>query len=1061
MINKSIGRASSMGSFLKTLNYVAFTLLFLLTANSLLANNGNSNDQSNNSTTEFFQEITVTGTVTDATSGEPMVGTAVTIEGTTIGQITDIDGNYSINVPDGNAVLVFQFVGYNIERVPVGNQTTINVSLAPSIESLDEVVVVGYGTQTKRTVTGAIQNLDAEELTTLPVTTTAQKLQGKLSGVQINQTTGKPGEGMKIRVRGQASITAGNEPLYVVDGFPIDGNIDDLNPNDIESISVLKDAASTSLYGSRAANGVIMVTTKRGEAGKIKVNFSTYFGMQVLPEHGRPDIMNATEFAQFKKEFNEDRGLPVPAIFQNPEEYGEGTDWYDVMFRNALIEDYSLSISGGTDRFTTSVMAGYFYQEGIMLNSGYERYSIRSNSDYKVNDYVKIGINLAPTVSKRHSPNSDGLFWAGGLLNNALLAWPIYDPYERDADGNLPLGWGTDYSIGKVFATPNYVRSATEMVRENEDLNFLSNAYISVEPIKGLVVKSTLNYQLGYGNGFQYNPSTAGNSLPPVQPAANYSDRYSTNWIWENTATYSKSIGNHDIEVLGGYSAQKFLSKTSSISVTNFPVDGISDVDAANVLNTTGTDSDQQEWSLLSYIGRFNYSYMGKYLFSAAIRRDGSSRFGLDNRWGNFPSVSVGWIASEEDFFPKTDVLYYLKLRGSYGITGNNNIGNYTQAQLVNIDNKVVFGGIVSSGTYVNNISNPTLGWEKTDQLDIGFDLGLLNNRISVAYDYYLKHTTDLLYQFAIPRSSGFTTYQGNSGEFKFWGHELLITSRNLVGDFKWTTNFNIARNDNEVISLEENVNEIINNFPGGHITRVGERIGLFYGLIQDGIVNNQAELDVAPLAPYTGVGTINFVDINGDGRIIYSPEAAGGDQTIIGDPTPKFIYGMTNTFNYKNFDLSISMSGSYGNDISNRFEIGSTNLDGVFNILAEVKDRWRSPENPGAGKYGTTNYGANMERDYFHTRFLQDGSYLTIKNITLGYNLNSDVVKFVENLRVYLSIQQVWTFTKYTGNNVEVSGSAFGASEGPQAATVMTLGDDFGSYPVPRTFTLGVNMNF
>jgi TonB-linked SusC/RagA family outer membrane protein len=1000
--------------------------------------------------TSYKQQPKISGKVTDATTGDPLPGVYVRIEGTNTGSVTDVEGNYTVDVPAENAVLQFSFVGYITENVLVAGRSQINVSMVAELTALEEVIVVGYGTQTKRTVTGSIQSVNSDDIKNIPVSQVTQSLQGKLAGVQINQASGIPGKGMLVRVRGAGSISAGSDPLYVVDGFPVTGDVSNINAEEIESISILKDASSTSLYGSRAANGVVLITTKQGKQGKTEIGFNAYYGTQVLPEKGRPDMMNGTEFAQFKKESYEDLGVEVPAAFQNPGQYGDGYDWYNIMFRKAPIQDYTLTLSSSTEKFNASAIAGYFKQDGILINSGYERFSIRVNTGFKVNDAVKLGFNIAPSYSTAYTPSTEGIFWMGGLLSNALQTWPIV-PY-KNPDGTLPLTAWLPGAGG--FPAPNYYRAAQEIKTTTNTTRLLSNAYISVEPIKGLILKSTINVEYGPSNSRFFNPSTSSTgfaTMPPITARAVYSNGSAISWLSENTATFTKAINNHNFEILAGYTVQKSTASSQKITVTNFADDRISDVDAATVIQMDGTDSDLQKWSLISYIGRINYNFKDKYLFSAAIRRDGSSRFGSDNLWGNFPSVSLGWIASEEKFFPGNDIVTFLKVRGSYGLTGNNNIGNYTHWANVNLGDNTIFGSTVTGGSYVANLANPYLGWEKSSQLDIGTDIGFLNNRISLAYDYYMKRTTDLLYDFTIPQSSGFSTFTGNSGELKFWGHEIAVTSHNLVGNLKWDTQVNLTFGDNEVVSLAPNVDAI---YSGGHISKVGQRLGLFWGLIQEGVYVDQADYDNSPKASQSAVGTIKFKDVNKDGQILNTN--TGGDVTVIGDPTPKFLYGITNTVNFRNLDFSLVLSGSYGNDIANRYEQGTTNLDGVFNVLKEVKYRWRSPENPGRGKYGTTTKSTGMERDWFNSRFIHDGSFLTIKNITLGYTINSSKLRFINSVRLYASAQQVYTFTKYPGNNVEVTTAApFGT------VSVLTLGDDYSSYPVPRTYTFGINLQF
>lgn len=991
----------------------------------------------------------VTGKVSDST-GASLPGVSVVVKGTTNGTITDADGNYSINNVSPNAILQFSFVGMKAQEISAAGKAIVDVTLAEESIGLQEVIAVGYGTQTKRNVTGSIQTVSAEDLKDIPVAQVTQALQGKVSGVQINQTTGIPGESMNIRVRGQGSISAGSDPLYVVDGFPITGKMTDLNPEEIESITILKDAASTSLYGSRAANGVILIQTKRAKAGQTKIDFSTYFGVQTLPKAGRPDIMNATEFAQFKKESYEDLGLAVPAAFQNPSSYGKGTDWYDLMFRPAPVQEYTMTLTSGTEKLRTSAVAGYYNQDGILINSGYQRYNVRINTEFKASEMLKFGFNIAPSLSNNKTPSIDGIFWRGSLIYNSLLAWPILN--YKNEDGTLPLtAWAP--GLGG-FPTPNYYRAAKEITGETDRAKVLTNGFVELQPIKDLVLKSSMNFQYESSKYKFFNPSTASSGFavaPPITSNANLNNQWLQSWLLENTATYKKSFDNHNFELLAGYTTQKFKSHYASISVRNFADDRINDFDAATIINPTGTDEDIQEWSMTSYLSRLNYNYKDKYMLSASIRRDGSSRFGEDNLWGNFPSVSAGWLVSEENFFPKDRLISTMKVRASWGITGNNNIGNYTHYALVNLGENAVFNNSVESGSAVSNISNRNLGWEKTKQIDLGVDVSILKNRINLAYDYYSKQTNDLLYNFSIAPSSGYTNFIGNSGELKFWGHEFSVDAKILTGALKWNASFNISFTNNKVVALTDNVQAV---YSGNHITKVGQKIGLFWGLVHDGVYDNKAEYDASAKAPSSAVGTVKFKDMNADGQILNTN--TGGDRVVIGDPNPDFLYGFTNNFSYKNFDLSISCSGSQGNDIANMFETGATNLDGPFNVLRSVKDRWRSPENPGKGLYGTTKYSTFMERDWFNSRFIQDGSFLTIKNVTLGYTVDVSRMKFLKNLRVYASVQQLYTFSKYNGNNPEVSTNFDGS-----AVSVLALGDDYAAYPVPRTWTFGINVGF
>ena len=1031
--------------------------LLLITTMAGFAESSNTSPSNKENTTVSQQEKTITGVVTDQ-SGAPMPGVTVVVEGTTVGTITNPDGSFTLNVPDDAQELHVSFVGMRTQIIPIGNQTNFTIALEEDTLGLDEVVVVGYGTQISRQVTGSVQQMDADELEDLPVAQVTQKLQGKMAGVQINQATGIPGEGMKVRIRGQASVNSGNDPLYVVDGFPIEGDISLINPDEIESISVLKDAASTSLYGSRAANGVILITTKSGKTGQSSVNLSAYYGFQEVPQKGRPEMMNATEFATWQKQRYEDVGETAPDYLQNPSQYGEGTDWYDFMLRKAPIQNYNLTLTSANEKVKATGVLGYFKQDGVLKKSDFERFSFRLNSEFQVIKPLKIGINLAPTYSIRNTPNSDGAFYTGGILYNAMLANPMTKPVNDD--GTIPLRAAFP-GIG-FGSFPNPYRALMDITNETKTFDLLANAYAELSPIDGLTLKSTINIQLGNEYFLNFQPTTTSLQFWVAPPRTSQSRRHNTtyaSYLNENLATYTKQFGDHRVTALAGLSIQQASLNDEQIVAQEFSDDRIMAVQTAATIQTgpNNTRTNIQEWSLISYLARVNYDYKGKYLLTAAIRRDGSSRFGSDNRWGNFPSVSAGWVVSDEGFMADSETLSFLKLRASYGVVGNNNVGNYTQYANVSITNNVVFNGSQAGGAAITGIQNKDLGWETTKQIDVGVDVALFDNRLSFTYDYYNKRTTNLLYNVDVPQESGFSNISANLGEFKFWGHEVTLNSKNLVGELKWDTDFNISFNRNEAVALIPGVDRLYAGGAYGTITKVGEPIGQFYGMDWIGVYVDQADYDSSPVASRSGVGTIKYRDVNGDGVITNGGD--NDDRMVIGNPTPDFIYGLTNRFYYKNLDLSIVCSGSYGNDVYVVLDQGAANLDGVFNVYKDVENRWRSPENPGEGRYGGAYLGASTgdERDWGSDRFVDDGSYFAIKNITLGYNLPVDNVKFLKSVRFYGSIQQVAVFTSYRGVNPEVTNTGGGSTN----VSALQLGFDWGSYPVPRTYTFGVNIGF
>lgn len=985
----------------------------------------------------------VTGVVTDP-KGEPVIGANVVEKGTTNGTITDVDGNYSLEIPE-KASLLISYIGYTSKELSVGAQSVVNIRLYEDTQALEEIVVVSYGTQKKRDLTGSVSKVDADDLSSIPVGQLGQKLQGQVAGVQINQVSGMPGQGMAFRIRGAASINGGNEPLFVVDGLPISTGINNINPDEIESFSILKDAAATSLYGSRAANGVILITTKRGKSGRTDVSLNASFGIQSLNGMKGPDVMNAREFAGFQKEFYEDKARyegytgGIPKEYQNPEQYGEGTNWYKELTHSAPVQNYSLSISSSKEKFNSAVIVGYFRQDGVMYNTSFERFSLRANNDYQVNDRLKLGLNIAPTLQLANNQVIDG---QRNLLSAATIASPLLSPYDENGNYVLSL------NAPNMFPQPNWRRVLDEKVDRRKTITVLSNAFAELDIWQGIKYKFQAGIDIGAKNERDFTPSTAGgafNIAPPQKATGNFNTEFYYNWTVENMLMYSKTIKEHSIDALIGYTAQKYTWEASELSGTDFPDDDISWIDAAATKNGTST---MQQWAMASFIGRINYSFKDRYLLQATFRRDGCSRFGTGNKYANFPSVSGGWIVSDEAFMqPLSEVMNYLKIRASYGLTGNYNIGNYNY--LASVDkNNYVLGGALAPGKSLGSLRNNELTWEETKQLDLGVDLGFLSDRIYVMYDFYLKRTDGMLYQTDIPAATGFWNIQSNMGDFKTWGHEVTITSRNLVNEFKWTTNLNISFNRNKILKLGTENAPIGGYDTYGDFNRleVGHPIGALFGYVFDGIYMTQEELNSQPKHATSEIGTVRMKDVNGDKKI------DADDRTIIGDPTPDVIFGMTNDFAYKNFDLSILLQGQLGGDIMNANYENTENLDGVFNVRKSVANRWRSPENPGDGLVPRTKSGTTELFRYGQSGQVYDASYLSIKNITLGYTIPMKANAYLSKLRVYLTAQQLAVFTKYPGLSPEISQNGM---------DWRGLGVDRTAYPVPRTFSVGCNVTF
>ncbi len=998
----------------------------------------------------FAQNITVKGKVTD-NSGEVLIGVTVQVQGTSIGTVTDIDGIFTLpNVPT-NATLEVSYVGMQTQIINVAGQASINVTLKEDTEVLDEIVIVSYGTQKKRNVTGAIQTVGGDNLTDLPVGQIGQKLQGKVAGVQINQSTGIPGQGIGFRIRGAASINNSSEPLFVVDGLPISTGLNNINPDEIESFSILKDAAATSLYGSRAANGVILITTKKGKSGRTNVEFNANYGIQSLADQSEMDIMNGAEFAQFKKEYYEDAAKyegytgGVPEVYQNPEKYGEGTDWYRELTRTAPIQNYSLSLSTGKDNFTSAVFLNYFQQDGVIKNSNFRRISLRANNDYKVNEYVTLGLNVSPVMQIFNNQNTDG---DRQILSAAMIADPSLSPYDENGELTVSL-----VSPG-MFPQPNWIRYLDERYNNYRILTLLSNAFAEVNLFDGLKYRFQTGVDIGNRRQRIWTPSTAGGGLftaPPVKATANYNSAIYYNWTIENMLSYDKSFGDHTIGALLGYTAQKYNYEWGNLSGTDFPDDDISWIDAAATKNG---GSGVTEWSILSVLGRIDYSFKDRYLLQANIRRDGSSRFGSGNKYANFPSLSGGWIISDENFMePLSSVLNYLKVRASWGITGNFNIGDY--AYIASIGKRdYVFGGTLAPGKSLNGIGNNQLTWEETTQTDIGIDIGLFNDRVFLMYDYYKKQTNGMLYAIDIPWSTGFSSIAANVGNFDSWGHEFSLETRNFVGDFQWKTNLNVTVNRNKVTKLSTNDTPIggYGNQLDWNRLQVGEPIGILMGFVYDGVYMTEEEFNSQPKHASSEIGTVRMKDISGPDGI---PDGIidNYDRTKIGDPNPDFLFGITNEFAWKNFDLSVLINGSVGGDIFLGAYENTLNLDGVFNVLKIVKDRWRSPENPGNGIVPRTKAGTTELYRFNHSGWIYDGSYVTLKNITLGYTLPIKSNPFINKVRFYFSGQQLLTLTKYPGSNPEISDNNTLSWRG--------LGVDRTTYPIPRTFSFGCNISF
>lgn len=1022
-------------------------------------------------------DISVTGLVTDANSGDGLPGVNVLVKGTQRGTTTNQNGEYRMEVPNEETVLVFSFVGYESSEQTVGNRKTLNISLKPDEKLLSEVVVVGYGTQSKRDVTGSIASLNTQSIKDMPVTNIAEGMAGRMPGVLIQQASGAPGSGPSIKIRGLGSISAGNGPLIVVDGQPLNSGdlingsgLNLINPNDIESVDVLKDASATAIFGSRGANGVVMITTKRGKAGTSTINFDYYTGIQEVTK--TMDMLNAQQFAELGKAAQNNAYLqrvpgasvndpnsarPAGQGFRYPRGEFPGLDYdnpagiqsYDyqsLIFRRAPISNYQLSASGGSDKVQYMVSGNYLTQDGIIKQSGIDRYTFRSNVDAQVSPRIKVGMSISPSFTKDRRVNSDGHWASNGVINAALAQVPFIPIYQPD---------GVTYSSQASIATPynfpgvtNPVANITEADNNVNTLRLLGNTYLEVGIWKSLKYRGSVGGDITYLRQNQYRASSMplNQLLPPNISTGSSITNQNINWVTNHTLDYSFNLGTaHRFTTLIGFEAQQNTFENNRVDANNFPNDIVRTVNAGVI---SGGSSFKDQWSLASYFGRVGYVFNDKYLFNASVRRDGSSRFGANQRYGFFPSASVGWRVSEESFLKSVEAISELKLKASFGLSGNNAFANYGSIGTLSSDNYVIGNGLVN-GLAANVIGNPNLTWEKSRQTDVGMELGLFKNRVFLIADYYSRITTDLLLSVQVPSLTGFTFANQNIGKVENKGMEFGLTTRNTVGRLAWTTDLNISFNRNKVLALGPTGDAIRSGSGVGetNITMIGEPLGSFFGYQQIGVFRDRAELDASPRFPDARPGDVKFADVNNDG--VVNPN----DRTLIGNNQPDFIYGFNNTLTYGGFDLSISAQGVQGGQILNLSRRFIENLEGNQNQLTTVLERWRSPEQPGNGIVPRANVRTTGNSNAVSSRWVESASYFRIRNITLGYRVPrtlSDRVK-IQNARVYVGVQNAFTFSKYLGYNPEVSGYE----------SALTGGVDYGSYPLARTYTLGLNFSF
>ncbi|GAA0878163.1 TonB-dependent receptor [Algoriphagus jejuensis] len=971
-------------------------------------------------------QITVSGTVNDP-DGNPLPGATIQRKGSNAGVISDELGKYTINIPADQtaAVLVFSFLGFVPKEIKVDNQTTIDVTLSTDDQELDEVVVIGYGSARKSDLTGAVSQVNSDELNAFPTTNVLQSLNGRAAGVQVIQNNGAPGGGVSVRIRGANSIQGDNDPLYVIDGFPFSGNPTNLNNSDIASIEILKDASATAIYGSRGANGVVLITTKNGRGAGTVVEFDAAYSVQSLRK--KLELMDGRQYAELMNIQATNDGLEPYFTEAEINGFGEGTDWQDEIFQNAPIKNTSLSISGGGDATQFLVGGSIFQQDGIIKGSDYDRYSLRTNVNHQISDKFKVDFNSTLTRLVTARRDSEGGSRGASMIGAALVASPLSDPYN--ADGSINNLTDDFPFISPDIVNPFYfINEQTTTIAANV---VLANAAISYNPIPELTIKISGGIENRDDRTDSYRSKDFINSNGNASvTTSQYLSRLN-----ENTITYTDVFNEkHSLNVLAGFTYQDFTTKYLAGSGAGFLSDNY-ETDNLGAAETPGIPTSGYANSvLLSYLGRVNYGFDNKYLFTASFRADGSSKYSEGNKWGYFPSGAIAWKVSEENFMKSQDAISTLKLRTSWGLTGSQAIDPYATLNRL-FPGYTVFGDELYNFLAPGSTLPGDLKWETTEQFDLGLDLGFWNDRIVLGADYYLKTTDDLLSTVRLPSSFGYTTTIANVGSIENKGIELSAFAQIFSSEFRWSLDGNLSFNRNQVVSLNDgqpiltnyiNVITVADNFS---IMEEGKPLGQFWGYQEDG---------------YTETGAIKFKDLNNDGQI------SEADKTYIGNPNPDYFYGFNSNMSYKGFQLDFFLQGSKGNNIMNVSAISSTMDYGQgLNMPEEVLlDHW-TPQNTDA-KYPKISRSSIAR---VSDRFVEDGSYLRLKNILLAYNfpLKNSQGKFLQSLRVYASGQNLLTFTNYSWWDPEVNSKG---SDG-------SLGIDHFSYPIPKSYTIGLNATF
>lgn len=1010
----------------------------------------------------------VTGSVKDG-SGEPIIGATIMEKGTSNGGVTDLDGNFSIKVGD-HATLVVSYVGYERQEVPVTGKSTVNIVLTESDRTIDEVVVVGYGAIAKRSVSTAISTVKGDRIAGMPTSNVAQSLVGMSSGITLQQVNGEPGAAPAIRIRGAGSINSGNDPLYVIDGYPTTDSelFNSISPTDIDDIQILKDAASSAIYGSKAGNGVIIVTTKSGRTGKSRVSFSTQIGVNQVQRY--VDVLGSKDYLDMIIEARTNNGTigNFPGLLKLREsgDYAN-TNWQDEIFRNALNYRANANVTGGNENVTYHFSVNYQNEDGILLNSYYRKVNVKGGFDARLNKYVKIGVGFSPTYTKKRAqqPAGGGTEDVTGVIAEALSYPPILPVWQPNGDYTQIAQHYTRYGLNNQLRNP--VANLLENSNDSWSIRTLTNAYIEIKPLKSLTVRSSVDLSTNstkldyYQSACLLGANETGNKSTPNLSAidAYRASGFGYNTYWSTTATYDRMFGEkHHLNAVLGYDFEynsdfsvRQDDRTDADNPVAYKNTSITNVMGANLW--TGS-SRNTKYAFDALFGRVIYDYDSKYVVSGSLRRDRSSKFGPDNRSGLFYSGSLAWNITEEPWMKRLSWLTIAKVRTSYGVTGNDQIGtNYAWISTINTNHNVVFGNVSFPAYYPNGYSNRELGWEKNKQVDLGIDLALFN-RINLTVDMY-RRTSDIVMPANIPDFNGIAgSVYMNSGEVENKGIEVQLSAKVLQGTFNWETTFNWSLNKNKILSLANNQKQLANGKAGtkwADVIRnyVDRPMGDMYMLKVIGTFNTEADLQKYAKKGAEALGDLIFEDVNGD-KVIDT-----NDYQCVGNYQPDFTYGWTNKLGYKNFDLAVTIDGQVGGKVIYAAARAFTLNRYDDNVLAESGlNRWRSAEQPGNGfshKAGTNNLGANISPS---TRYLYNADFLRIRNIALGYTMPRKLCSKigVESVRFSMNVQNLWTFDSYPGYSVEANYKGNSATNN---------GVDFGGYPISRVITFGVNLNF